>query len=218
MPTLIESPVTRPLSTLAELLDHLGGISAGRVRLHPAPGTATEKNVVAIKHRENKTVELIDGVLLEKAMGIRESAIALAIASALRAFVVPRKLGFVTGPDGMLRLFPGLVRAPDIAFISASRVSNGELPEAPVPNLVPDLAIEVLSESNTVREMNRKRSDYFSSGVRLVWLIDRRKRSASVYLPDQEPVVISEGESLDGGDVLPGFTLSLTEVFSATRL
>src|SRR5262245_55769496 len=104
--------------TLAELLDRLGGISPARVRTQPPLGQATVQDVIGIHARENRLCELVDGVLVEKIMGFRESLLAVALASCLRAFVMPRKLGLVTGADGMVQLFPGLVRIPDVAFVS----------------------------------------------------------------------------------------------------
>src|SRR5438105_1875421 len=96
------------LATMADLLEHLGDISPSRVRLHPLPGTATEQDVIDIEAHENRLFELVDDVLVEKAMGFWESVLATAIAAALRDFVIPKKLGVVAGADGMVRLFPNL--------------------------------------------------------------------------------------------------------------
>src|ERR1700733_12496554 len=89
------------IPTLADLLEELGGISPSRVRSQPPPGMATEQDVLDIEAKENRLFELVDGVLVEKAMGFWESVLGVAIASALRAFVIPRKLGIVAGSDGM---------------------------------------------------------------------------------------------------------------------
>ena len=78
-------------------------------------------------------------------------------------FVEPRNLGLVSGADGSVRLFPGLVRMPDVAFASWDRFPDRKIPKEPIPSLAPDLVIEVLSESNTKAEMERKRGEYFSS-------------------------------------------------------
>jgi hypothetical protein len=101
------------IDTIADLLERLGGIAPERIRCQPSPGTATEQDVLEIERRENRLCELIDGVLVEKAMGYRESILAAALVSVLREFVVPRNLGLVTGADGLVRLFSGLVRIPD---------------------------------------------------------------------------------------------------------
>src|SRR5690242_1501503 len=80
--------------------------------------------------------------------------------------------------------------------------------------LAPDLAVEVLSEGNTRSEMERKLKDYFFSGVRLVWFVDPRTRSATVYASPDLATQMTEEASLDGGDVLPGLSIPLREVFA----
>lgn len=144
----------------------------------------------------------------------RESILALAIGAALRGWVLPRNLGIVTGSDGMLRLFPKLVRIPDVAFTSWARFPGGKLPDEAVPNVVPDLAVEVLSESNTDAEMKRKREEYFAAGVRLLWIVDGKTRTAKVYTGQEESVVLRGEHVLEGGTVLPGFALPLKELFA----
>jgi Uma2 family endonuclease len=79
--------------------------------------------------------------------------------------------------------------------------------------LAPDLAIEVLSEGNTPREMARKGNEYFASGCRLVWLVDPRTRSIVVYTSPAENITLTEKETVTGGDVLPGFLLPLRQPF-----
>ncbi|ETW94893.1 MAG: hypothetical protein ETSY2_48975, partial [Candidatus Entotheonella gemina] len=144
------------LATLADLLDHLGGIAPDRIRLHPAPGTATEDDMLRANEQHESLYELVDGVLVEKAMGFRESLLAAALIVVLDGFVRQRNLGLVTAPDGMIRLAAGLVRIPDVAFISWERLPQRRVPTVPIPDLAPDLAVEVLSAGNTPREMARK--------------------------------------------------------------
>jgi Uma2 family endonuclease len=85
----------------------------------------------------------------------------------------------------------------------------------PIPSLVPTLAIEVLSESNTRREMELKRGEYFRAGVRVVWIVDPDARAVEVYTSVNTPERVLKGEELmDGGDVLPGFTLSVNALFA----
>lgn len=202
------------IQTLADLLDRLGGIPLDRIRFHPAPGSAVEADVVEAEERENRLCELIDGVLVEKPMGFRESILAGAVVQFLREFVVPSNLGHVTGADGMMRLFPGLVRIPDAAFVSWDSLPGGRLPAEPIPDLVPDLAVEVLSNSNTPREIQRKLAEYFDSGVKLVWIIDPDPRTLAVYTAPGEFRLFQSSESIDGGSVLPEFVMSLAELFS----
>jgi len=203
--------------TVGDLLKRLGGISPDRVRLRPAPGTATVADVVAIEAKENRLFELLDGVLVEKCMGYRESILAARILIALGIWVQPRKLGELSGADGMMRLFPGLVRIPDVAFVSWARFPGGKVSDDAVPQLVPDLAVEVLSESNTEAEMKRKLGEYFQAGVRLVWMVDGKARTVKVYTGPEEFVLLGEEQVLDGGAVLPGFMLGLKELFGGAR-
>jgi Uma2 family endonuclease len=216
-PKVISVSAPAPLAdvtTIGDLLKRLGDIPADRVRLHPTPGTATEKDVIAILDRENRPCELVEGTLVEKPMGLDESDIAGLILTALNIFVRPRKLGMVTGEAGTLRLFQGLVRIPDVAFISWDHFPNRKRPKTSIPLLAPDLVVEVLSKSNRKAEMDRKLREYFSAGVRLVWIVDPRKRTARVYTAVDQSVLIKEGQSLDGGAVLPGFVLPLSELFA----
>jgi Uma2 family endonuclease len=200
--------------TLADVLRQLGGISPRRIRFHPAPGTATEDDVVKIRDRERRLFELVDGVLVEKVMGYWESVLAIELARFLGNFVKRRKLGTLAGEAGMLRLSPGLVRIPDLSFITRARIAQHRRALAPIPPLAPDLAIEVLSEGNTAREMARKVGEYFASGCRLVWLVDSRTRTIAVYTSVDKPIVFTEKQTLTGGDVLPGFRLPLRKLFS----
>lgn len=199
--------------TVAELLKKLGGIPAERVLLDPPPGTATEKDVLAVE-RQGRICELVDGVLVEKAMGFAESYLALRIAFFLQGFLQQHKLGFLAGEDGTLRLWPGLVRIPDVSFISWDQLPKRKIPKKPIPDLYPDLAVEVLSRKNTKAEIDRKLHEYFRSGTRLAWVVDPRKRTVRVYTAPDQSRPRTEEESLDGGDVMPGLSLPLREVFA----
>lgn len=202
-------------STVADLLDRLGNVPASRVRLHPPPGQATERDVLDIHARTDRLFELIDGVLVEKAMGYRESFLALRIGRLLDAYVSLHQLGIVTGADGMMRLSARNVRIPDVSFVSWEQLPKRKVPTKPIPDLYPDLAVEVLSESNTRREMDRKREDYFRAGTRLVWQFDPDRRQVEVFTTPRKPKVLNSTQTLDGGKVLPGFALSLAELFAA---
>lgn len=199
--------------TVADLLKQLGNIPPERVHLDPPPGTATEKDVLNMERRERKLCELIDGVLVEKTMGYEESFLALEIAFLLRRFLAENDLGILTGADGALRLIPGLVRIPDISFVLWNQLPNRKVPKKDIPDLYPDLAVEVLSRKNTKAEIDRKLHEYFRSGTRLAWVVDPRKRNVRVYASPDQFRLLTEDQSLDGGDVLPGLNLPLSEVF-----
>ena len=205
---------TGALETLADLLEHLGGIAPHRVRFCPAPGTATAEDVLALRHSAARRLcELVDGVLVEKAIGFRASCLASVLIAILLTFVRPRNLGLVTAPDGTMRLAPGLVRIPDVAFISWDRLPNRRMPTEPIPDLAPDLVVEVLSAGNTPGEMARKRQEYFAVGVQLVWEVNPNTRTVEVFTTPDHSTVLHNVQTLDGGMVLPGFTLPLQELF-----
>lgn len=203
------------IETLADLFDRLGGVPPERIRFRPYPGTATEADVLAAMQGPDKRLcELVEGVLVEKAMGYRESELAGFLLGLVNAFVIPRNLGLVAGADGALQLFSELIRIPDVSFINWDRFPGRRRPKKPIPALVPDLAVEVLSASNTPGEMARKRLDYFTTGVRLVWEIDPEARTVTVYTGVNAFEALTAADTLDGGDVLPGFRLPLADLFA----
>jgi len=199
--------------SLADLQEHLGGIPLNRIRLHPPPGTATEKDVIEAD-RCDHLCELIDGTLVEKAMGWYESRLAAILIHVLESFLENHDLGVVAGEGGMLRLMAGQVRIPDVGYFSWNKFPNRELPQQPIPDLVPDLAVEVLSRGNTEAEMQRKLRDYFAAGVRLVWFIDPRQRCTRVFIAIDQMSLVGESEPLSGGAVLPGFAVTLGEILA----
>jgi Uma2 family endonuclease len=201
-------------ATLEEFVERLGGIPLTRILVNPPLTTATEADLIEASRKYNKLFELVDGVLVEKGMAYLESLLALLLGRILLDFVEPRNLGLVSGADGSVRLFPGLVRVPDVAFASWDRFPDRKIPNEPIPSLVPDLVIEVLSASNTKAEMERKRGEYFSSGVRLIWEFEPVPRTVTVYTPDGRVTVLGSSQTLDGADVLVGFSLQLGELFS----
>lgn len=196
---------------LLELIERLGGVPPSRVLMTPTPGTATEDDVVAIHDRENRLCELVDGTLVEKTRGLHESIYALVLGFYIKLFLRDHDLGTVAGADAAMRLFSGSIRIPDISFISWERFPQDK---APLPGLAPDLAVEILSKSNTRMEMERKLDDYLRAGVRLVWCVDPETRSAMVYDATGGVRELTEADELDGGEVLPGFRIRLADWFA----
>jgi len=202
------------VASLADMLHRLGDVPPSRVRYVPNGGPVTEKDIIRIRAKEGRLFELVDGILVEKAMGMRESLLAVYIATILHNFVHPRKLGLVAGADGMMKLSEGLVRIPDMSFIAWNDIPGGKVPKKPVPRLAPTLAVEVLSENNTAGEIKRKRRDYFKAGSSLMWVVNPRRRTVAVYTNPARPTTMRETDTLDGGDVLPGLSLPLTDLFA----
>lgn len=209
-------PVSPPVRdwTAADLLARFGPISLRRVRHDPPPGRATEEDVLALHDRESRLYELVEGVLVEKTMGVQESYLAGLLLIVLGEFVLRHDQGFVLGADGMARLAPGLVRIPDVAFISWQQVPDRQVPRVAMLGFAPVLAVEVLSPSNTAQEMERKRHDYFDAGVRLVWYVDLESRQVEVYTDAATSTVLREGDTLSGEPILPGFVLPVRDLFA----
>ncbi len=200
--------------TLAEMIGRFGNMPVRRIRVDRYP--ATENDVDDLRNTERRLYELVDGVLVEKTMGLPESVIAVEIVFRLKHFVRGKSLGVVTGADGMMRLAPGLVRIPDVAFVRKTQFPGSRVGDERIPDIHPDLAVEVLSPSNTVEEMDEKLADYFRSGTALVWYVEPDTRSVLVFTDPERANAkrLSVADILDGGTVLPGFALPIAALFA----
>ncbi len=148
---------------LADRLADLGNIPVERVCSEPPPGKATITDLIRLQGQDGRLYELVDGTLVEKAMGWQESLLAAVLSHWLLDFLDQHDLGLVTGPDGMSRLFGNTVRGPDVAFVSWSRLPGGRVPAEPIPDLVPDLVIEILSVGNTAQRDGAETARVFPS-------------------------------------------------------
>jgi Uma2 family endonuclease len=199
-----------PVISLAELIHRLGDIPLERIPAVPPPGTAKEQDVLRRPGGEKRLYELVDGVLVEKPMGYYESLLAAFLLGRLQEYLRANPIGEVLAPDATMRLLPGLVRLPDVAFVSWERAPEDPETEA-IPDVAPDLAVEVISRGNTRAEMERKLDEYFAAGVRGAWLFDPRARTVRVYTSRDQFTTIGADGTVDGGDVLPGFQVSVAE-------
>ena len=209
---------TNGIDTIGELLEKLGDIPASRVMLKPTPGKATEADLLRMVERKGRICELVDGTLVEKGMGFEESSLAVWLNYLLRTCLGDHNPGKWSGESGMMRLKVGLVRAPDLSFTRWSKFPDGKRSARPIADLVPDLAIEVLSASNTPGEVHRKLGEYFHAGTELVWIVDPVKRVVIVHTSPEECTTLTEDDTLDGGSVLPGITLPVRRVFEETEV
>lgn len=209
--------VEEPVETVADLLARLGDIPPERILMDPKPGTATEEDLLRLPKDVQRLCELIDGTLVMKPVGSPESAMAFALGGFLFPYLGQDNIAIALGPDGHTRYFGNQVRMPDVAVILRRRLPGGKLPKDQICPVAPDLAIEVLSPGNTKQEIARKLQVYFDSGVRLAWVVNPRKRSVLVYTSPEDFSKLGEDDVLDGGDVLPGFRLSIREWFEAAR-
>ena len=122
-------------TTWENRLADLGNVSTSRILADPPPGTAKCEDVIRIRDTQGKICELVDGTLVEKAMGWQESLLAGILLQWLNNFLDTCRLGVATGPDGMTRLFGDTVRGPDVAFVAWQRLPDGKIPSQPIPDL-----------------------------------------------------------------------------------
>ncbi|QEH33785.1 hypothetical protein OJF2_23140 [Aquisphaera giovannonii] len=208
------SPGIDRAPSLQDVVGGLGGIPLSRILARPAPGRATEDDLLDVNESRSRICELVDGTLVAKTMGFAESLLAMMLGHLLLNYVIPNDIGLVTGPDAAMKLGPGLVRVPDVAFFVWEGLPGRRIPAARLPEVAPALAVEVLSKGNTKGEMERKRREYFDAGVRLVWLVDPKERRIVSYKRDDDgPSTYGEDAIIEGIDFLPGFSLSVRELF-----
>lgn len=199
---------------LADLWDRLGQVPLERILTLPPPGMATEQDLLEKLDGDDRRIcELVDGVLVEKPMGIYESVVALWIVRLMTPYLDEHDPGVLSGADGPFRLAKGLVRLPDVCFVKWEKFPDRARWMNSISTVAPDLAIEVLSPGNTRKEMDRKLKEYFAAGVTLVWYIDPLKQSAIAYSSPKDFVEHDEDRPLDASPVLPGYQLSLRELF-----
>ena len=130
--------------------------------------------------------------------------------------VLPRRLGEVGGTDGgvLIRRNPDTVREPDIYFVAAERLPVDEESDGYL-DVIPDVVVEIVSPGDSRREINNKTQMWLDNGVLIVVEVYPRMRTVAVHRPGVPAVTLTGGDALDGGDVLPGFTLPLSEIFDA---
>jgi Uma2 family endonuclease len=203
-----------PADSLAHLLRRLGDVPPHRVRLRPPPGRAKERHVLEARAQPERWLcELVEGTLVDIAYDFRASVLGGALASELLGFARDSDLGVALGGGMMVRLGRGLVRIPSVSFYRWEQFPGGVLPDEEVGSVVPSLIAEVFRRGNTLAELARKRREYFAAGVRRMWVIYPATRTAQVFRSPNRGKALTAKDSLDGQDVLPGFSLSLGELF-----
>jgi len=160
-----------------------------------------------------KRTELVRGrLVIREPAGWRHGAVTMNLALHLGQHVELTGAGQLLAAETGFTLFrsPDTVRAPDIAFVRRERVPDPE--PAGFPNLAPDLVVEVLSSNDRPGEVLTKVADWLSAGTSLVWVIDPERRLGRVYRHDGSEQIVTADQSLDGEDVVPGFSCPLEAI------
>jgi Uma2 family endonuclease len=160
--------------------------------------------------------ELIDGEVVEMPpAGGKHSFVGVRMSWFIADFVYEHQLGFVFGADGgfILREEPLLLRVPDVAFVRTERLP-ANFDNGGFLRVAPDLVVEILSPSDRITEVLAKIVMWLEAGVALLWLVDPAAETVTVYRPGELPQTLTREQTLDGGDVLPGFTLAVSAIFA----
>jgi Uma2 family endonuclease len=164
---------------------------------------------------DGRRYELVRGVLVEMTpAGGWHGENSSEISWHINSFVRPRGLGrvYVSETGFVLARDPDIVRAPDVAFVASDRLPPVRDREGYLP-LAPDLAVEVVSPYDRQSDVTDKLLEYLDAGTRLIWVVEPRRRTVTVWTPDRTARILAESDELDGGEVLPGFRLSIAEIF-----
>ncbi|MGH2353054.1 MAG: Uma2 family endonuclease [Chloroflexota bacterium] len=175
----------------------------------------TADEFYALPSSEGKQ-ELVRGEVIEMAPpGGGHGYVQLGLGVRMRLHADHTKQGFVVTEVGFrLATGPDLVRAPDVAFVAAARFPEGRLPETYIDG-APDIAVEVVSPSDTFAEVEEKVQEYLDAGARLVWVAQSRAKAVRVYTPDGTSRTLRGDDVLSGDEVMPGFEVRVAELFSA---
>ena len=183
--------------------------------------TITERKLLTANdlqrlYSEGVRGELIRGALCETmSVGLEHGEVVMNLGGELRTFIKARRLGGrLAGSDSgvWLEREPDTVREPDIAYFSAAKIPPG-VRVTGYAEVVPDLVVEVKSPSDSVREVHDKARMWISYGVSLVWVLYPDTRSVDVHTADGPILTLTNVDSLDGDDVLPGFSCKTSEIF-----
>jgi Uma2 family endonuclease len=133
----------------------------------------------------------------------------------LGIYILENKLGVIFAAETgfILATNPDTVRAPDVAFVRKERLPAGGLPLGYLP-ISPDLAVEVISPFETAEDIQEKVEDYLRAGTSQVWTVYRKTRSVVIHYANRSTSVLRETDNLEGGDLLPGFSVPVAKLFS----
>ena len=162
--------------------------------------------------KDGRKYELVDGEVVVSPGGVYHGEIVIKIAHIIATFLDEHPIGKVYG-DNVGLVFPnGNLRSPDVSFVRNEKLPGGKSPVT-FAELIPDLAVEVLSPSDSLRRLAQKIGEFLEVGVPLVWLVDPQRRSVTVYRSLSETQQLTAEDTIDAEPVLPGFTCLVSRFF-----
>jgi Uma2 family endonuclease len=182
----------------------------------PATRPLTAEEFAAIPNpADGSQLELVRGeVVAVSPPSFLHGLVQANLAYQLKRYVKQTNAGRVTVESGVLtETGPDTVRGPDAAFWSYQRLPADQTPVV-FANVAPDLAVEVVSPSNSRKDIAGKVREYFAGGAKLVWIVDPDERTVTIYHKPGDGQVLWDDAILNGADVLPGFSCAVAELFS----
>jgi Uma2 family endonuclease len=174
----------------------------------------TDEEFMALS-RDGHRYELVSGELVDMGnSGMEHGYVACILVAFLTTFVQQHKLGAVCDSSTAFSLKNGNKRSPDVSFVAKERLKGLKRPPRGFFTGSPDLAIEILSPSNTVAEIHEKIVEYFQNDTRLLWVIHPEEKYVLVYHSSEPDRLLRPQDQLDGEDVVPGFAIAVAELFA----
>jgi Uma2 family endonuclease len=164
--------------------------------------------------KDGQKYELLDGELIMSPVAANHGALCIRLGALLYNFNQRHKLGEVFDSSTGFRLAQNVVLSPDVSFVSKARLKKILIAPDKFLCGAPDLAVEVLSPNDRMREVHRKLDRYFEGGTQVVWWVNWKLEQVHIYTPDSIAALTGPNEVLSGGDVLPGFKCRLSRIFS----
>ena len=184
----------------------------GTMTIMSLRGFATVQDLIN-SPKDGRKYELVDGEIVVSPAGMRHSEVTLKIAGLILGFLETHPIGKAYSSDVGIALPNGNVRSPDVTYVSLGKLPGGHSPES-FGEVVPDLAVEVLSPSDSLKELGRKIGEFLEQGVPLVWLVDPKRQTVTVYRSLTDTQQLGPADTITAEPVLPGFSAAVHRFFA----
>jgi Uma2 family endonuclease len=175
-------------------------------------GSATVEDLLKTP-KDGQKYELVDGEIVVSPTGWRHGKVALKISHIIATFLENNPIGEVCGTDVGFKLPNDNLRSPDVVFVRKEKLPDGEAPVG-FGEFVPDLCVEVLSPSDSMRHVAQKIGEFLDCGVPLVWLVDPERKSVTVYRSLSRIEQYESDDVITAEPIIPGFSCPVSRFFS----